>query len=374
MRIVLDARYLTHAESGIGSYTLNLARALLDAEKDLELLLLCSFRHGCRRIVDPRVTEVLFPCPPISPLTRRALGPYLRRLEFDVFHSPFDMLPHGLHKPTVVTLHDINWLVNLQYNSTHPLFRLVAGTYFRATLRASMREAQRIVTVSHATRRAIIEHAPWHAAKLRVTYNGLDPARIYALDKAVAFQRLGHLMPPGTPFVLTVGQGSPYKNHLHAVRGFLAAFADRPAYRLVLVRRFCYQDKALAALLRSPAARARVLTLPYVSAEVLNALYNAAHVVLHPSYYEGFGLPLLEAMAVGTPVVTSNLSAMPEIAGPAALQVDPADVPAIAEALRTLADDTALRERLIGEGYKRVPRFTWSQCAHDTLAVYRELL
>jgi glycosyltransferase involved in cell wall biosynthesis len=230
------------------------------------------------------------------------------------------------------------------------------------------------VTVSHATQRAIIEYAPWHAAKLCVTYDGLDPTRIYPLDKDVAFRALAHLIPPGTPFVLTVGQGATYKNHLNAVRGFMAAFAARQDYRMILVRRVVGQDKALAALLRTPRVQERVLTLPYVTPAVLNALYNAARIVLHPSYYEGFGLPLLEAMAVGTPIVTSNISAMPEVAGPAALLVNPADSQAIAEALQRLEDDEALRERRIAEGSKRLQLFSWSQCAQATLDVYRTLV
>jgi glycosyltransferase involved in cell wall biosynthesis len=158
------------------------------------------------------------------------------------------------------------------------------------------------------------------------------------------------------------------------VRGFLAAFGGQPHYRLVLVRRFVRRDPALDALLRTPPAQAQVLCLPYVPPDVLNALYNAARIVLHPSYDEGFGLPLLEAMAVGTPLVTSNVSAMPEIAGPAALLVNPAEVPAIAHALQALADNGPLREQLIAAGLQRVRRFRWSQCAQDTLAVYHDLL
>ena len=107
---------------------------------------------------------------------------------------------------------------------------------------------------------------------------------------------------------------------------------------------------------------------------MLNALYNAARIVLHPSYHEGFGLPLLEAMAVGTPIVTSNVSAMPEVAGAAALLVPPADPQAIAEALVTLDRDDAVRQRLVAEGYKRLADFSWHMCAQATLAVYRELV
>jgi glycosyltransferase involved in cell wall biosynthesis len=374
MRIAIDARYLTRAESGIGNYTLNLIKALLEEDKGLELVLISNSKTGRSYLQNPRVTDIYFPFPPVSPFTRRALGPLLRRLSFDVFHSPFDMVPRGLHTPLVVTLHDINWLVNPWYNSTNRLFRLVAGHYFRISLAAAMQEASRIVAVSYATQRAIIEYAPWHAAKLCVTHNGFDPTRVYPLDKDVAFRVLARLIPPGTPFVLTVGQGVPYKNHLNAVRGFMAAFEKRHDYRMILVRRLVGQDKALDALLRNPRVQERVLTLPYVTPEVLNALYNAARMVLHPSYYEGFGLPLLEAMAVGIPMVTSNISVMPEVAGAAALLVNPADAQAIAEALQRLEYDEALRERLIAEGYKRLQLFSWSQCAQATLDVYRALV
>jgi glycosyltransferase involved in cell wall biosynthesis len=373
MRIAIDVRKLTRAESGVGNYTDNLVRALLEADKELELVLVCSRTRGRGHFQDARVSEVVFPFHPISPYTRYALGPWLRRQHFEVFHSLFDVVPRALDIPLVVTIHDINWLVNSWYNATHPLFGFLTGRYYRTNLAASMHEAHRILAVSHATRRAIIEYAPWHEGKVRVTYPGQDHTRIYPLPKDVAWRMLTPIIAPDTPFVLTVGQGAPYKNHLHAVQGFLAAFGNHPTYRMILVRRSPQHDREMRALLRQPQAQARVLVLPYVTPSVLNALYNTARVVLHPSYYEGFGLPLLEAMAVGTPVVTSTVSAMPEVVGAAALQVSPADDQAIAMALQTLDRDEALRTWLIAQGRQRAARFCWSACAQATLAAYREV-
>jgi glycosyltransferase involved in cell wall biosynthesis len=374
MRIALDARTLTHTDSGIGNYTLNLVRALLEEDKELELLLVCTTSRQQRRLHDPRIHEVVLPFPARSPLTLFALGPLLRRQPFDVFHSPLELTPWRFHRPVVVTIHDLNWIVNPRYNSHNPFLRLVGGAFYRASLTAAMHAASRILTVSHATRHAILEYAPWYASKIRVAYNGMDRSRIYPLDKDSAYRTLAHLIDPGTPFVLTVGQGTPYKNHLNAVRGFLAAFGHRPEYRMLLVRRLVGHDHALQQVLRSPQAKQQVSLLPYVTPAVLNALYNAARMVLHPSYYEGFGLPLIEAMATGTPIVTSNVSAMPEVAGPAALLVNPADVRAIAAALVTLDRDDAVRERLVAEGYKRLEHFSWHTTARATLAVYRELV
>jgi glycosyltransferase involved in cell wall biosynthesis len=374
MRIALDARKLTRQESGIGTYTRNLARALLEVEPALELVVVCNAPQPLQCLPRARVAAVRFPFPATSLFTQFALGPWLRQQRFDVFHAPFDIVPRRLHRPLVVTLHDLNWLANSRYNSHNLAFRLLSAAFYRLSLAATLSQADRILAVSQATRHALIEHAPWYAEKVRVTYNGLDQRRIYPLDQASAFRTLAPLLAPGTPFVLTVGQGTPYKNHLNAVRGFLAAFGDRPAYRLVLVRRAVVRDRALQALLRSPQAQAQVLCLPAVAPEVLNALYNAARIVLHPSYHEGFGLPLLEAMAVGTPLVTANVSAMPEVAGAAALLVPPADPQAIAAALRTLDRDDAVRHRLVAAGYERLAHFSWQACARATLAVYRELV
>jgi glycosyltransferase involved in cell wall biosynthesis len=208
---------------------------------------------------------------------------------------------------------------------------------------------------------------------VRVAHNGIDEGRIFPLERGTARGTLAHMLDPASPFILTVGQGAPYKNHLNAVRGFLAAFADRPEYRMVLVWRRTSDDKELNALLREPGVAARVVTLGYVTPELLNSLYNAARIVLHPSYYEGFGLPLIEAMRVGVPVVTSSVSSMPEVAGKAAVLVDPSDVTAIATALARLDSDEGLRESLISEGHERLKCFSWNACARTTLDVYREI-
>ncbi len=160
MRIALDARKLTTTDSGIGNYTLNLARALLEEDKNLELLCVCQAVHRQHRLQDPRITEVIFPFPPISPFTQFALGPFLRRQPFDVFHSPFDVVPRRLGRPLVVTMHDLNWVINSRYNSNNPFFRPISAACYRVSLASAMHAASRIMAISQATRRAIVEYAP----------------------------------------------------------------------------------------------------------------------------------------------------------------------------------------------------------------------
>jgi glycosyltransferase involved in cell wall biosynthesis len=373
LRVALDARKLTQVESGIGGYTRNLVRGLLQADDGLRLLLVRNRRPPQERFETSRVEDIVVPFPADSPLTPLTLGYFLRGQRFDLFHSPFDLVPRGLKQPVVVTVHDINWILNPAYNSHNPFMRLAGGFFYRTSLIASMNAARRIIAISNATRNAILEFAPWHEPKIRVIRHGLDRARVFPMDKAAAARVLEPLIDPASPFVLTVGQGSPYKNHFNAVRGFLEAFRDRPEYRMILVRRPVGADGDLERLLRSPQAKSRVITAPYVTPEVLNALYNRARIVLHPSYYEGFGLPLLEAMAAGVPIVTSSLSSMPEVVGPAALSVSPADSSVIARALRCLDEDEVLRERLIAAGLQRLGLFDWAEAARATLEVYREV-
>jgi glycosyltransferase involved in cell wall biosynthesis len=374
MRVAIDARKLTRIESGMGIHTLNLVNGLLAADPTLSLLLVRQGGATKPRADFPpsRVEDFSVPFESDSPFTPLALARLLRGQRFDVFHSPFDLSPRGLSTPLVLTVHDLNWIVDPRHNTHNPVARLFRGTYYRVALRASMDRATRIIAVSNATRDAIVEHAPHNAAKVRVIPNAFDPKRVAPLTADEARRAIASVVDAPGPYVLTVGQGTPYKNHANAVRAFVAAFGGRAEYRLVLVRRDAEPDRVFERLLQTDAARAQIRVLPHVTPEVLNALYRGARIVLHPSYYEGFGLPLIEAMAAGVPVVTSNVSSMPEVAGPAALLVDPSDPEAIAGALRALDEDATLRDRLIAAGRERVAVFSNEEAARQTLAVYRE--
>src|SRR5262249_26008942 len=210
-----------------------------------------------------------------------ALARLLRGHRFDVFHSPFDLTPRGLAQPLVVTVHDLNWIVDPRHNTHNPIARLFRGTYYRVAIRASMDRPTRIIAVSNATRDAILEHSPANARKVHVIPNAFDPRRIAPLSDEEARRALAPILDSDSakPYVLTVGQGTPYKNHFNAVRGFLRAFGGRPEYRMILVRRDEEPDRALARLLQTPAARAQVRVLAHLPPDVLNALYPTPPIV-----------------------------------------------------------------------------------------------
>jgi glycosyltransferase involved in cell wall biosynthesis len=370
LRVVVDARKLRDPESGVGSYIVNLVQALLRQDGAPDLVLVRAGGH--KPVGVDGIEEVFVPYPAEIALTPRRLAPALRGRPYDLFHSPFDIAPRGLDTPVVVTIHDINWIVNPAYNSYNLFMRKAGGFFYRTRLTHAMRTATRIIAISHATRNAIVEHAPWHEPKIRVVRNGIDRRRIFPLPAEEAARLVAPIVGPEHPFVLTVGQASPYKNHLSAVKAFLTAFGDRPEYRMVLVRRPAAADRRLEQLLATPLARERVLRVSSVPPAVLNALYGRARIVLHPSFYEGFGLPLVEAMAAGTPLVSSSVSSMPEIVGPAGLLVSPAEVGALAGALVALDRDEVLRARVTAAGRERLALFDWAAAAKATLEIYRE--
>jgi glycosyltransferase involved in cell wall biosynthesis len=373
MRVVIDARWLDDTGSGIGSYTLNLIKAILDQEDRIELQLVVRSGADAKQIEHPRASTVLFSAPCLSVRTRLLLGRYLNSKNYDLFHTFFPVLPCGITKPTVVTVHDLMWLINPALMSKKFLHLLMSGTFYKSSIRYSLTWADRVLAVSECTRRDIIAVMPGCASKTRVTYNGVEGSTVFPLPGPEAAAMITHIIEPGVPFILTVGTNSPYKNHLNAVRGFLEAFVDRPDYKMILVCRSVWQDREIYRLLSEPQVARRVIALRKVAPEVLNALFNSARIYLHPSLYEGFGIPLIEAMTVGTPVVTSNVSCLPEIVGEAAMLADPHDYKAIAHALRQVDGDEALRADLIKKGRERAARFTWKACAQATLKVYREL-
>jgi glycosyltransferase involved in cell wall biosynthesis len=170
-----------------------------------------------------------------------------------------------------------------------------------------------------------------------------------------------------------VGQGSPYKNHANIVRAFLQATHDRPDLRLVLVRRFARVDGEMRSLLSQPDVRRKVIAHPFVPSEVLLGLYGHARMLVFASHYEGCGMPAMEAMALGTPVVASRAPAVIEMTGNAALHVESTDVADIASKIRRLLADEPLRKQLIEAGLRRVKDFSWDQCARETLDFYRSV-
>ncbi len=290
----------------------------------------------------------------------------------DLFHAPSNVLPAGLPMPCVTTVHDLMWLDAPELCAPGPLGRFEAA-FYRHGIRRALRRSAIVSAVSHATGQAIAAQMPNHAGRIAVTMPGVSVEfRAVPPDRAVIAE-LG--LDPARRFILTVGQNAPYKNHVGALRAFARAFADRPEFDHVFVQRRGRRGGELLSLAAELGLAGRVVVLERpVSREQLVQLFCHASALLHPSLCEGFGMPVAEAMACGCPVVTSNQSAMPEVADGAALLADPHDSGALARCLLRVADEPSLAQALREKGLARAERLDWRGFAQATVGIYRRVL
>jgi glycosyltransferase involved in cell wall biosynthesis len=288
--------------------------------------------------------------------TQLVLGRRLASDRIDVLVNTIPEGPLGSAVRQVTVVHD---LIPLDFPDAYPRQQL----YFRRLVPAMLRRARMVVAVSEATRRRVLEAYGLPPARVRTVLNGFDAERFGPEGPA--------LNDGGLPYVLFVGNLLPHKNLPRLVEAFARATASTPA-RLVIAGGG--RPRAIAHLQAlAERARATVEIRSFVAPAELAPLLRGARALVLPSLAEGFGLPAVEAMACGTPVIASNVSALPEVVGDAALLVDPLDTAALGDAIaRVLADDR-LRKELSARGLQRATRFSWAQCGAALLDVAREV-
>lgn len=307
----------------------------------------------------------------ISPLGRRLTPlawhyldrPQLEKIipeQIDVVHAASLGYPIATRKPYVVTVHDLGPLIHPQY------FTNTKPWVMESSLRQAEAKADAIVCVSQSTADEVESYLGAQIApRLHVIKEGVSPHFFLPADMS---KIAGLDLPPDdVPIILSAGKISPRKN-VQGVLEALALIADSVPHHLVLVGGGGWETEEVLAKMHDGKLRDRVHLLDYVTDAQLHALYKRAAFYIHPSLYEGFGLTVLEAMAAGVPVITSDTSSLPEVAGDAGLLVDPSDTEMIAGAMSQLCVDHELIARKRVEGMLRAKGFSWDKCA-DELAV-----
>lgn len=369
--IALDCRYLGPRPSGIGEVVAALVRHLPTLAPDWQFTLL---RHPSRKgqLSDAdNVREVTVGAPANGPITMLHLPLAVDLQGIDLFHAPANILPGGLSMPAITTVHDVMWLTHPKLCNPAPWGRIERRFYRRGIIRALGRSAI-VATVSEASRAEIVRISPSSANRVVVTRSGVAEDFRPASPDAVALAQMG--LSPERRYVLIVGQGAPYKNHEGALRAFALACGSSPDVDLVLVQRRARRAKELSNLARALGIESRIHVLEPIDRSALVQLYSGAAALLHPSFIEGFGNPVAEAMACGCPVVTSDCSAMPEVAGGAALLADPHDPGSIATALSRVMQGHALAAELRQLGLARAAQLDWRAFAAANLGLYRKAL
>ncbi|HLJ82256.1 MAG TPA: glycosyltransferase family 1 protein [Ktedonobacterales bacterium] len=373
MRITIDYTAAITQGAGIGRYTRSIVSALARVDDADHFTLFSTERPTAAR----GFPDVPHMRPRVFPAGNRNMTIFWQRLRApvpvelfagraDLFHGPDFILPPLLGTPAVVTIHDLAFLTNPEC----ALPSLVR--YLSAAVPRALRRASAVVSDSEKTANDLHTLLGVPREKITVIYCGVDPLFTpQAEPAAVAALRAKYGFT--APTVLAVGTIEPRKNYERLIAAFAQArsHADGPRTLVIAGRPGWLYDGVFAAV-EKHGLRDSVRFLDFIPDSELTTLYHAADVLAMPSIYEGFGIPVLEAMASGTPVVCSDGGSLPEVAGDAALVVPVEDVDGLAGALVRAASDEELRGTLVARGLARVKRFTWEGAARELVLVYHE--
>jgi glycosyltransferase involved in cell wall biosynthesis len=375
LKVLVNAGPLVNRPlTGVGQYTYQLYRELLALQTP------CRFYYRYHFSDDLKVTgnefadsfERLADATAVTQLSLKVA----RKLSFlsstlglgkaDIYHEP-NFLPFKTHLASVITIHDLS---PLRVPETH---RAKPVEIFRQRMPRAVERAKRIIAVSEFTRREIIEYFPEAESKTFVTLEGVRDNYQPMSPEATApyLKKMG--LTHGR-YLLAVGTLEPRKNLARAITAYCALpQKTRKHYPLAIAGMKGWLNHEFEAAITQLVDAGEAKILGFVPDESMNALYAGARLLVYPSIYEGFGLPPLEAMACGTPVITANCSSLPEVVGDAGIQIDPYDCDAIHAALASLIEDDGLHQRLSQVSIQRAKTFTWRRTAEETLKIFEDL-
>lgn len=373
MRICIDTSPAVHHRAGLGRYAQELTSALLAAESENEYV--AFYHQRAEAQVDPPLDRLPHLTTNLStkPWRMSALLSHLTGFAqdrllpgIDLFHATDHLLPRFNRVRTVFTLHDL--IFRLYPQAHKPLNRW----FLTLAMPQFLRAANAVIAVSKNTKGDAVRFYNLDEAKFHVVYEGVNERFRPAPAQDVAHVRQVYALPEH--FILSLGTIEPRKNLtalLEAYRHLLDRGSD---LRLVIAGLKGWLYRGFFQRLHELGLEDHVVFPGFVREADLPALYSAADLFVFPSLYEGFGLPVLEAMACGTAVVSSNAASLPEVAGDAALMVDPHSVADLVQAISALSENENLRQELEAKGPRQATKFSWQKAAHETMAVYRSVL
>jgi len=390
MRIGIDYTAAVQQGAGIGRYTRQLVRALLELDTHNEYVLLAAaagsglpwkgpagrtsgFDRSTLYGVSPGHVRTI-----TLPVSERLLTILWHRLRLplwvewiagplDVFHSPDFVLPPVRRARTVLTVHDLSFVRVPE--CADPGLR----SYLQRVVPASARRADIVLADSECTKADVVELLGVDVSRVVVVYPGVEPRFQRVQDRqALDAVRQRYNLPDH--FALGLGTLQPRKNLGRLIEAYAGVREELGSeLHLVIAGGAGWMYESVFRRVAELGLQNLVSFPGYIADEDLPTLYSLADLFVFPSLYEGFGLPVLEAMACGTPVVTSAVSSLPEVAGDAALLVDPLDTQALAEAMRRALDDTRLRSEMVQKGLEQARRFTWAVSARQLMEIYHRL-
>lgn len=367
MRVGIDARLHYYSRAGIGQYILGLIKGLSSLNGDDEFVLLQSRKDKAVLAQASNFFRKSLWTPSHHRLEQLALPLEISPLRLDILHSPDFIPPFRRDYKSVITVHDLAFIL-------YPHFLTQESARYYGQIDRAVRHADHIIADSLSTKRDIINFLGVPESKITVIYAAANPLYRPVKDDRL-LQEVRQRYDLHAPFALFVSTIEPRKNLPSLLRAFRHLLDRYPQeVTLVVVGErgwFCGEVFATAEALD---LGDHVRFLGHIPTEDLVLLYNAARVLVHPSFYEGFGLPPLEAMRCGTPTVVANVSSLPEVVGDASLLVAPDDVEGWTVAMWRVLTDESLHAEFSEKGLKRAELFSWEKAARETLDLYQRLL
>ena len=369
MRVAIMGRSYRPGVTGVGSHVGSLIESVGQARPGQRVSVFLT--QDAPQLAAPNLVEIRAPFPTPNEYVRafweQTVVPWeVARRGIDLYHSPNFILPLALRAPSIVTIHDLTYL-------DAGLHKWTSHHYLRTLVALTLRKANAIVAVSEHTKQQVEQHYPEARGRVHVIYQGYrqDIQRPCPGEITKFLQSdLDHY-----PYILYVGTIEPRKNLPRLIAAFEQAVrAARLDHHLYLVGGWGWKSAEAREALRASPMADRIHSVGYVANERLPLYYAGADLFVYPSLEEGFGLPPLEAMVCGTPVITSNCSSLPEVVGDAAITVNPFDVNALADAIGSVLGDAPLQERLRAAGLARSRRFSWAKAAEEHLRLYETVL
>lgn len=369
MRIGIDARLLGYRQAGIGKYTRQLIEHLVPLATDEQFVVLHSRKDGRSLVDDPHFERRATFTPPHHRLEQWILPLETYRLGFDLLHSPDFIPPFRRNYKSIITVHDLAFL-------KFPHFVTKDSAHHYGHIDQAVRNTDHIIAVSHSTREDIVALLGADEEKITVIHEAADPIFQPISDETMLAEvRARHSL--NLPYIFFLSTIEPRKNLttlLHAFRQLLDAYPTVRGVTLAIAGEKGWFYEEVFDTIESLRLGDAVRYLGRVPLADLPALLNGATAHVHPSFYEGFGLTPLEAMATGTPTIVSNVSSLPEVVGDAGLQVPPEDVEAWADAIYRMLSDEELRTTLSEKGLKRAAQFSWHKAAQQHLDLYHKIV
>jgi alpha-1,3-rhamnosyl/mannosyltransferase len=368
MHYVLDARTATNHFPGIGRYVFNLARAMMPLLQPHETLTLLHNPHDpapwdLATLTHPQSHLIEVPISPFSLKQQWVIPARLTELKTDLYHSPYYLMPYRLNIPTLLTVYDFIPLRYPQYTSWK------ARLFFRLAHRWAVQVAHHITTISQATERDLIHFYPFCATK--TTTIPLAADTIFQPQPPHEITQLRTKLKLPEQYVLYFGSNKPHKNLIRLVEAW--AMIQPQPMPLIIAGAWDSHFPEAKQRVQELGLNQNIQFLGRIPEANLPSLYSGATLFVFPSEYEGFGLPVLEAMACGVPVACAKTSSLVEVAGQAALLFEPTEVTEIATTMKSLITNTALRDRLKAQSLAQAAQFSWLQVATETLKLYRQV-